>query len=52
MYKLPNQLRDEIVNYLSNIVVPAHVGANCKAIADALMKLEELKEDVKNTPEK
>ena len=47
MYKLPKQTRDEIVSYLSNAVVSANIGANLIAIAQALSKLEEIKEDVK-----
>jgi hypothetical protein len=47
MYKLPKQLRDEIVAYLSTVVVPASVGANFIAITNALSKLEEEATEVK-----
>lgn len=40
-------MRDEIVNYLNQVVVPAFVGANLKTIADMLSKLEEEKKELK-----
>jgi len=47
MYKLPKQLRDEVVSYLSTVVVQASVGANFMSIVKALSSLDEIKEEVK-----
>jgi hypothetical protein len=44
MFKIKKQDRDEIVNYLNNVTVPAFIGANLKTIADILSKLEEVEE--------
>jgi hypothetical protein len=48
MYKLPKQTRDEIVAFLQTAMVPAAVGSVLINIAQALSKLEEIKEEVKD----
>lgn len=47
MYKLPKQLRDTIIAFNRNVVVSSQVGYNLIQIADALEKLEEIKENDK-----
>jgi len=47
MYKLPTQLRNEIINYITNVTVPASVGSDLIKIAHTLTQLEEIKEEPK-----
>lgn len=48
MYKLPKKINEEIISYLSNVVVPSNIGANLIQIAQVLSKLEEIKDDEDN----
>jgi hypothetical protein len=47
MYKIEKKLRDEIVAYLKDAVVPSVIGANLFQIATALEGLEPLLEETK-----
>lgn len=44
MLKLTEELRNQITNYLSNLVVPAKVGADITQIVNALNGLEKIKQ--------
>lgn len=47
MLKLPEELKNQIVNYLKGIQVPATIGADIIQITKALDSLETIKEDLK-----
>lgn len=44
MLKLPEELRDKITKYLTNISAPAAIGADLMQIVIALQNLEKLEE--------
>jgi hypothetical protein len=46
-YELSKNLRDTIVNYLSNITVQSTIGHNLITIVQELNKLNEIKNEVK-----
>lgn len=48
-YQITKEMRDEVVAYLSSLVVPVSVGVNIANICNALGKLEEIKEEEKAT---
>lgn len=51
-YEITQEVRDQIINYLTNVTVPSTVGASLISIAEALKALPEIKveEKVTKTP--